>query len=160
MGVVRRQKAYSVAEILKAVLPPEGKERLRSLELIRYKWATIVGNELALRSEPSSLGVRVLTVRVNDPVWGRMILKVEWEILARLSTTIGSGVVERIQFIRRERPLWDGEAPPMPVERKETVSRPPELIINAAQSIKDPDLRDQVTRAASRYLAAQADRRR
>ena len=45
------------------------------------KWVDVVGTELPLRSEPSSLGVGVLTVRVSDAAWGRMILKLQRDIL-------------------------------------------------------------------------------
>ena len=155
--------AYSVAEVLRAVLPRGSHSRVFSVEMIRLKWVDIVGNELALRSEPSSLGVKVLTVRVSDAVWGRMILKLQRDILARLESLVGSGVVERIQFLRDGKEPWEGGEPPSLTRKStrqqcsESLSAP---IAEAAQSITDERLRDLVTRSAARYLAAQAERRR
>lgn len=131
--------------------------------MIRLKWVDIVGKELALRSEPSSLGVKVLTVRVAEAVWGRMILKLQRDILERLQALLGSGVVERIQFLRDGKEPWGGGEPPCSTrerarqELSESLSAP---IVEAAQSITDERLRDLVTRSAARYLAAQAERRR
>ena len=131
--------------------------------MIRLKWVDFVGNELALRSEPSSLGVKVLTVRVSDAVWGRLILKLQRDILARLESLVGSGVVERIQFLRDGKKPWEGGEPPSLTRERprqefsESLSAP---IVEAAQSITDERLRDLVTRSAARYLAAQAERRR
>lgn len=81
--------------------------------MIRLKWVDIVGKELALRSEPSSLGVGVLTVRVSEAVWGRIILKLQRDILGRLQALVGSGVVERIQFLRDGNEPWEGGEPPV-----------------------------------------------
>ena len=131
--------------------------------MIRLKWVDIVGKELALRSEPSSFGVGVLTVRVSDAAWGRMILKLQRDILERLQALIGSGAVERIQFLRDGTMPWGGGEPPgltrerVRREFSESLSAP---IVEAAQSIADERLRDLVTRSVARYLAAQAERRR
>ncbi len=131
--------------------------------MIRLKWVDIVGKELALRSEPSSLGVGVLTVRVSEAVWGRMILKLQRDILGRLQALVGSGVVERIQFLRDGNEPWEGGEPPglsRERVRKECSEPLSAAIIEAAQSIADERLRDLVTSSAARYLAAQAERRR
>ncbi len=131
--------------------------------MIRLKWVDIVGKELALRSEPSSLGVGVLTVRVSEAVWGRMILKLQRDILERLQALVGSSVVERIQFLRDGNEPWEGGKPPgLSRERvRKKCSQPlPAPIIEAARSITDERLRDLVTGSVARYLQAQAERRR
>lgn len=149
-----------LSEILRRVLPTGSRHHV-PLGLIRLKWSAVVGKELALRSEPTSLGVGVLTVTVNDAAWGRMILKLEREILARIGTVVGPDAVEKLQFIAREKPIWEGGAPSLRWEHPVVEPPPPsERIVKAARTIEDAGLRDQVIRTASRYLAAQADRRR
>lgn len=164
-GSVRRN-TYSVAEILKAVLPASSQARLLSLELVRLKWEAIVGIELALRTEPAILEAGILTVRVTDAAWGRVILKLEKEILVRLASAMGSRVVTRVRFMKDGKPLWEGQAPPFAKHHSEQGQEgtssppPPKRIIEAARAIGDPGLREQVTRIATRYLAVQAKRRR
>jgi hypothetical protein len=157
---VGRKSAF-VADVLKATLPPESRRRIFSVDLIRLKWPEIVGKELAERSEPASLGLGMLTVRVSEPAWGREIVRHRKEIVARLAAVVGWGVVRSVQFVRDGTPLWESEPrwslrsrPQMrtgPVE-------PSEIIVEAAGSIEDSELRTLVTRTASRYLAAQAGR--
>jgi hypothetical protein len=132
------------------------------VELIRLKWVDIVGAELALRSEPTSLGVGVLTVRVSEAAWGRMILKLQRDILERLQGLVGSDVVGRIQFLRDGNEPWGGGEPPALIPKRiEITPGPlPAHLTKEARSIGDEELRDLVTRTAARYLAAQADRRR
>lgn len=154
------RSTYSVSEILKGVLPRGSHQRIYSVDLIRLKWVDIVGTELALRSEPSSLGVGVLTVRVSDAAWGRMILKLQRDILGRLQGLVGSGVVGRIQFLRDGKTPWGGENPPsLILDRAPIHPKPlPAYLTEEARSIEDEALRELVTRTAARYLAAQADR--
>ena len=154
----------SVAEILKDVLPPARRKRIFSLGLVRLKWGAVVGRELALRSEPVSLEGGLLTVRVLDAVWGRMILKLERNILPRIGKIVELGLVRRIQFIRDGVPPWKKEALPEGPESSRRIAaetdKLPEPIVEAARAVSDHELRSLLTRTASRYLAAQAARRR
>jgi hypothetical protein len=141
-------------ELLKQVLPPGARERVYSVELIHKRWAEAVGDELARRSEPEALSQGVLTVRVIDPVWGKMIYKLQDRIIPALNRAVGSSLVRRINFTKRsrlERPPPENdrqERPPEPVE-------PPALVVEAAAAIEEPELRRLVLRSAARYLNAQ-----
>ncbi len=152
----------SIGEVLKAVLPPARRKRIFSLGLVRVKWVDLVGGELAIRSEPSSLGDRLLTVRVSDAAWGRMILKLQKEIVSRINQAVEPDLVRRIQFIRDGKAPWDSSGPPL-IPDEETSQRveaePSTLILEAARAIEDPELRSQVTRTAARYLAVQTGKR-
>lgn len=156
------RSTYSVSEILRGVLPRGSHRRLFSVDLIRLKWVDIVGTELALRSEPTSLGGGVLTVRVSEAVWGRMILKLQRDIVERLHGLVGTDAVGRIQFLRDGAKPWGGGKPPtlMPKRKQITPEPLPAHLTEEARSIEDEGLRDLVTRTAARYLTAQADRRR
>lgn len=165
MGAVKR-KAISVAEILRKNIPPGRRDRVFSLDFIRLKWPAMVGAELARRSEPISLAEHILTVRVADAAWGRMIMGLQRTILPRLSKTVGSDKVRRIRFVKDGEPLWGDDSMLRPEigqafgSEKEQVEGVPKPIMEAAETIQDPGLRALVTRTASRYLAAQTVRRR
>jgi hypothetical protein len=158
-----RRKVHSLAEVLRKVLPPGSEKRIFSLELVQLRWTALVGKELALRSEPASLEDAVLTVRVSDAVWGRMILKLQRKILPRLRNVLGPDVVKRIRFVKDGKPLWESGLPPGASAASEEKELPTEVsapILEAARNIEDSDLRSIVVKTASRYLRAQADRRR
>jgi hypothetical protein len=163
---VHRRKVHSLGEVLRKVLPPGSEKRIFSLELVQLRWTSIVGKELALRSEPAFLEEGILTVRVSDAVWGRMIMKMQRSIHPRLHDALGAGTVKRIRFVRDGKPLWGSGLPPGvsdPEERPEAKELPEEIltpILEAARNIDDSDFRSRLIQTASRYLRAQADRRR
>jgi hypothetical protein len=165
MGTVKR-KASSVAEILGKNIPPGRRDRIFSLDFIRLKWPTLVGTELARRSEPISLGEHILNVRVTDAAWGRMIMRLQRDILPRLKKTVGPDRVRRIRFVKDGEPLWGDETLLRPdidgvsASSGERIVETPTQILEAATTIRDPGLRALVIRTASRYLTAQAARRR
>jgi hypothetical protein len=141
-------------ELLKQVLPAQARERVYSVELIHKRWAEAVGHELALRSEPEALSQGVLTVRVTDPVWGKMIYKLQDRIIPALNRAVGSSLVRRINFTKRSRL----ERPPPENDRREREAEtlePPPLVAEAAAAIEEPELRELVLRSAARYLNAQ-----
>ncbi len=141
-------------ELLKQVLPAPARERVYSVELVHKRWAEVVGLELARRSEPEALSQGVLTVRVTDPVWGKMIYKLQDRIIPALNRAVGSSLVRRINFTKRSRL----EHPPPENDRQErepeAVEAPP-LVVEAAAAIEEPDLRQLVLRSAAQYLNAQ-----
>jgi hypothetical protein len=143
----------TLAEILRRALSPEAFRRIYSIELVKRRWESVVGEDLARHAEPEALADGVLTVRVIDPAWGRMILKLQGRIIPALNRSLGLGLVRRINFARRERlveerPARRAVAEPAPLEP------PPESVLRAADGIGDAELRDMVTRSAARYLQA------
>jgi hypothetical protein len=155
------RRSVSVADVLRAVLPPARRKRIFSLGLIRAKWVDVVGRELAIRSEPTSLGDRLLTVLVADAAWGRSILKLQRDIVSRVNRMVEPDLVRRIQFIRDGRRPWDSSPPaPLPDAGKPANAEASAPILEAAQAIADPTLRSRVIRTAARYLAAQERRRK
>ena len=149
-----RRQHVSLKELLKQVLPAPARERVYSVELIHKRWADVVGVELARRSEPEALSQGVLTVRVTDPVWGKMIYKLQDRIIPTLNRAVGSSLVRRINFTKRsrlERPPPENERQERPPEAVE----PPPLLVEAAAAIEEPELRELVLRSAAHYLNAQ-----
>jgi hypothetical protein len=155
---VRPDRAV-LAEILERALPPAARKRVYSLELVEKRWAGVVGPEIARRSEPEALENGVLTVRVTDPAWGKMILKLQGRIVPALNRAVGKGLVRRINFTKRDK-LRNAEAtaPSPPVEV--ALGPPPESVMQASEGISDDELRAAVRKSASLYLRAREDRRR
>ena len=153
------KRARSVADLLRQALPARSRDRIYSLELVGLKWPVAVGTELATRSEAASLDDGVLTVRVTDAAWGRMIMKLQAEIRSRLNAAMGFRAVKWIRFVKDGKPLSipapapAKAVPPEPAE-------PSESIRKAAESLEDSELKELMLRTATRYLAAQAARRR
>src|SRR3990172_4466672 len=78
-----------LAELLERALPPAARGRVYSVALVEKRWASVVGPEIARRSEPETLENGVLTVRVMDPAWGKMILKLQGRIVPALNRALG-----------------------------------------------------------------------
>ncbi|MGH9319939.1 MAG: DUF721 domain-containing protein [Vicinamibacteria bacterium] len=155
---MRRDRAL-LADILKRALPAEVQRRIYSLPLIERRWAAVVGEGLARRSEPEALAEGVLSVRVTDPAWGRMLLKLQGRIIPALNRAVGMNLVRRINFVRRDslsRPDSDTFSPPEPAP----LGPPPESVMKASEAVSDPELRALVRRSASLYLRARDDRKR
>ena len=155
-----RRKHASLKDVLRNVLPAGVKERVYSVELIRKRWAEVVGHELARRSEPEALSEGVLTVRVLDPVWGKMIYRLQDRIIPALNRAVGTSLVRLINFTRRSQ-LRSSATPEERVEpAPETTRAPAERLVEAAKSIEDDELRELVLRSATHYLGAREKRRR
>lgn len=153
-----RRAQVSVQDILRKALPEGARRRIYSTDLVSRKWEQIVGNELAQRSEPEALRDGVLTVRVTDPVWGKMIYRLQDRIVPEVNRVLGARKVRRINFTKRAR--LEHPAPPRPTPAKPERVDPPPSIVAAGEAIEDPELRRLVLRSAARYLNAQDKRRR
>lgn len=155
---MRRDRAV-LAELLERALPPGARQRIYSVDLVEKRWASVVGEEIARRSEPESLEGGVLTVRVTDPAWGKTILKLQGKIVPSLNRAVGIPLVRRINFVRRDKlqnPVSEVCAP----EKSVALGPPPESVIRASESISDEELRAAVRKSAALYLRAREDRKR
>lgn len=148
----------AIRELLRQALPAGARERIYSVELVRASWARAVGDELARRSEPEALRAGVLTVRVTDPSWGKMIYKLQDRILPKLNKELGGKLIRRINFTKRSR--LKHPVPEPSRSRSVTGAEPPAAIVSAASKIAEPELRALVMKSAARYLEAQKNRRK
>jgi hypothetical protein len=154
-----RSNRVVLAELLERALPPEARRRIYSVALVEKRWASVVGPEIARRSEPESLEGGVLTVRVTDPAWGKMLLKLQGRIIPALNRAVGKGLVRRINFTKRDKLQNPGAGPTAP-EKSVALGPPPESVMRASEGIPDEELRAAVRKSASLYLRAREDRRR
>ena len=148
-----------LAELLERALPPSARRRIYSVALVEKRWASVVGPEIARRSEPETLENGVLTVRVMDPAWGKMILKLQGRIVPALNRALGKGLVRRINFTKRDKLQNPAPIAPAP-EKSVALGPPPESVIRASEGISDEELRAAVRKSASLYLRARENRGR
>jgi hypothetical protein len=154
---VRPDRAV-LAELLERALPPAARKRIYSLALVEKRWESVVGPEIARRSEPEALDNGVLTVRVTDPAWGKMILKLQGQIIPALNRAVGKGLVRRVNFTKRDR-LQRTESSAAAPQVEVALGPPPESVMRASEGIGDEDLRAAVRKSASLYLRAREDRK-
>ena len=148
-----------LAELLERALPPAARRRIYSVALVEKRWASVVGPEIARRSEPETLEGGVLTVRVTDPAWGKMILKLQGRIVPALNRAVGKGLVRRINFTKRDKLQNPASSAPVP-QAFVALGPPPESVMRASEGISNEELRAAVRKSASLYLRAREDRRR
>lgn len=148
-----------LAELLERALPPAARRRIYSVALVEKRWASVVGPEIARRSEPETLEGGVLTVRVTDPAWGKMILKLQGRIVPALNRAVGKGLVRRINFTKRDKLQNAASSAPAP-EISVALGPPPESVMRASEGISDEELRAAVRKSASLYLRSREHRRR
>ena len=98
-----RREHTALKDVLQKVLPAGARDRIYSADLIAKHWPDVVGDELSRRSEPEALRDGVLTVRVTDPAWGKMIYGLQGRIVPAINRKLGARLVKRINFTRRQR---------------------------------------------------------
>jgi predicted nucleic acid-binding Zn ribbon protein len=100
-------------------------------DLARAAWPAAVGKRIASKATAKSLVRNSLIVEVEDAIWRKNLFQLRFQILAKLSEILGSGVVQDVEFrvptIRR---------PPQPALRLRETSATDE-----ADGIDDPGMR-------------------
>lgn len=153
-----RRHQVSVADVLRGAFSDKVRQRLYSLELVKKRWAQVVGPELAKRSEPEALRDGVLTVRVLDVTWGKMIYDLQSRIVPTLNELVGLRLVKRLNFTKRTKLNGNvvSEVQPTPTRQLPT----PPAIQAAASRVEDDELRAVLLRSATRYLSASQARKK
>jgi hypothetical protein len=119
------------------------------LALMRAAWPIAVGAELARRTEVAALDGRLLRIRVPDATWQRALLRMRREILARLRDVAGASAPYKLGFV-------EGAIVVAPAARQapRTLPAPPPAdLAAAAQSIRDPEIRERFLASVAAYLA-------
>jgi hypothetical protein len=115
-------------------------------------WRYVAGEQTAERTSALQVDSGKLIVAVEDRTWKRNLESLAPQLLFRLNSTLGRSLIDLIEFKvdpaeirRRERRLND-------TDDDDSVLMPRELT-TAADRIRDPDLRDNVLRAAGACLS-------
>lgn len=60
-------------------------------------WPDVVGGQVAANTQPRALSDGVLTIAVLDPAWSTQIKLLEADLLRKISSAIGEGVVVKLR---------------------------------------------------------------
>lgn len=71
-------------------IPPE--------ELARAAWLATVGKRIAAKASAKSLVRGSLIVEVEDAIWQNQLFHLRFDILAKLTSIIGGGIVTGLEF--------------------------------------------------------------
>ena len=127
----------------------EAAARYAGTAIDREQWRRIVGERIALRTEPGAKRGRELTVHVASASWAQELSLLVNEIVVRLKT---AGIaVDTVRFRVKEiaAPTRDPAAR-KPVYRKAAL---PGTLLSQLNAIDDPELRDAIGEAAALWLA-------
>jgi Dna[CI] antecedent, DciA len=100
-------------------------------ELARAAWVATVGKRIAAKAPPKALVRGSLIVEVEDAIWQKQLFHLRFDILAKLTTVIGSGVVTDLEFR-----IATPRRPPQSAPSHSDIGLPDE-----ADGIQDPVLR-------------------
>jgi hypothetical protein len=134
LSSVRMERAGKILAKLKKsdTISPE--------ELARAAWLATVGKRIAAKASPMALVRGTLVVEVEDGVWQKQLFHLRFDILARLTSVIGSGVVTGLEF------------------RIATPRRPPQPAQSHGETLSDDDA-DRIEDPVMRILYKQARQR-
>ena len=96
-------------------------------------WPAAVGERIAAHACPKALVRGSLVVEAEDGVWQRQLFHLRFDILAKLSEVLGSGIVTDLEF------RIAGAPPRRPPQSAKSHSKT--ASVDDADSIKDPVMR-------------------
>jgi Dna[CI] antecedent, DciA len=67
-------------------------------ELARAAWLATVGKRIAAKASAKSLVRGSLIVEVEDAIWQKQLFHLRFDILAKLTSVIGGGIVTGLEF--------------------------------------------------------------
>jgi predicted nucleic acid-binding Zn ribbon protein len=69
-------------------------------------WAEVVGEQIAEHATPTALHEGVLTVSAESTAWATQLRMVQAQLLAKIATAVGDGVVGSLKIIGPVAPSW------------------------------------------------------
>jgi len=125
----------------------------RASLVLAAAWPRAVGAELARRTEPVALEGDCLWVRVPDARWRKVLHRMRGDLRHRLRRALGDMAPARLAFVIGPVAEPGGPAAAPELAAPET---PPEalseMLVAAAESIPDPELRSRFLATSARYL--------
>lgn len=70
------------------------------------RWPSVVGEQIAAHASPSSLTDGVLTISAESTAWATQLRMVQAQLLAKIATAVGDGVVSSLKIVGPVAPSW------------------------------------------------------
>ncbi|WP_253864568.1 DciA family protein [Prauserella halophila] len=70
------------------------------------RWATLVGEDVAEHAQPVSLTDGELVVRASSTAWATQLRLLQRQLLAKIASGVGNGVVKRMKIQGPAAPSW------------------------------------------------------
>jgi predicted nucleic acid-binding Zn ribbon protein len=96
-------------------------------------WPAAVGKRIAVHACPKALVRGSLVIETDDAVWQKQLFHLRFDILAKLSEVLGSGIITDLEF------RMAGAAPRRPPQSAQSHSN--SVSLDDADSIQDPVMR-------------------
>ncbi|GGC64155.1 DUF721 domain-containing protein [Hoyosella rhizosphaerae] len=69
-------------------------------------WPSVVGDDIAEHAHPTGLEDGVLIVQAESTAWATQLRYMQSQILARIASSVGNGVVTKLRILGPVRPSW------------------------------------------------------
>jgi predicted nucleic acid-binding Zn ribbon protein len=112
-------------------------------------WPAAVGKRIAAHACPKALVRGSLVVETDDAIWQKQLFHLRYDILAKLSEVLGSGIITDLEF------RMAGAAPRRPPQSAESHSN--SVSPDDADSIQDPVMRILYKQSRTRALSQLRD---
>jgi predicted nucleic acid-binding Zn ribbon protein len=70
------------------------------------QWVRVVGEQIAEHSQPTALRDGVLTITAESTAWATQLRLVQAQVLAKIATAVGDGVVTSVRITGPTAPSW------------------------------------------------------
>jgi predicted nucleic acid-binding Zn ribbon protein len=70
------------------------------------RWSVVVGEQIAAHATPMSLNDGVLTVSAESTAWATQLRMVQAQLLAKIASAVGDGVVKSLRIVGPAAPSW------------------------------------------------------
>ncbi|MGI8868645.1 MAG: DUF721 domain-containing protein [Mycobacteriales bacterium] len=95
-----------VGDLVRRLVADRGWQRTAASASVVSRWDQIVGSDIAAHAQPRSLIDGELIVVAESTTWATQLRLLSTQLLARITTDVGSGVVTRIRVHGPTAPSW------------------------------------------------------
>lgn len=74
--------------------------------MVLGQWASVVGSQIADHANPTALSDGVLSVAAESTAWATQLRIMQAQLLARIATAVGNGVVTTLKITGPATPSW------------------------------------------------------
>ena len=146
---------FDLTRLLPKLLAATGANPEMAEITARIAWVRAAGEGLRSHAVPFRLYKKTLVVAVADAIWQKQLQPMSAELIFRINQLLGRSVVDFIEFRVDPATVSKARAGAWSEQNSENTERripiPPE-VVDAADSIADPELRQRFVRAAENCI--------